>query len=790
METIDSLDIKPPQAHALTQKMKKREIHESKSHHKKSDRHREERSHSHRSKHHRDKQRDREHYQRERERYYKEKQAYEASYKEAYGDVQYLGERAYRERKDEMLRGGRHSDVRKFEERKIKESREIREVRYTYRELEKHRREKYEDDRKERGDKTLQDLRERLISKRSIKEEDYRPEKAETHKERRMKDDTIDSAFQGAAGMLVKEIIDISTSDDRRHKREDKYKELIDEERLEQELRRVKLLEAGMNVVEFLFVNRITYIYFHIIVLEREMARQKEESRLQRQRRHQERQAKRKLEEENAVNKRMKSDELNIVTVSDNTDDEEMGSDYAEQDRKSERSERSEASERDSSTDSHVSEHSNESSRSRDASVRSERKSRSRSASTERSVSPSYSVSRSPKQIDNEITEETEENKEITTEQETPKIDEDLPPYYPAIQGCRSVEEFQCLNKIEEGTYGVVYRARDKRTEEIVALKRLKMEKEKEGFPITSLREINTLLKGQHPNIVTVREIVVGSNMDKIFIVMDYVEHDLKSLMETMRHKKQMFMPGEVKCLLKQLLSAVAHLHDNWILHRDLKTSNLLLSHKGILKVGDFGLAREYGSPLKAYTPIVVTLWYRAPELLLCTKEYSTPIDMWSVGCIFAELLLMNALFPGKSEVDQLNRIFKELGTPNENIWTGFNKLPAVQKMKFNDYPVSNLRTKFNMLSELGLALLTGFLTYDPVKRLTAEKSLDNPYFNEVPLPIDPAMFPTWPAKSELGHRRALAASPKPPSGGGEYKQLVSNQLIDILISYMMVFAF
>ena len=112
------------------------------------------------------------------------------------------------------------------------------------------------------------------------------------------------------------------------------------------------------------------------------------------------------------------------------------------------------------------------------------------------------------------------------------------------VAGCRSVEEFQCLNRIEEGTYGVVYRARDKRTDEIVALKRLKMEKEKEGFPITSLREINTLLKAQHPNIVTVREIVVGSNMDKIFIVMDYVEHDLKSLMETMKQKKQVFIPG------------------------------------------------------------------------------------------------------------------------------------------------------------------------------------------------------------------------------------------------------
>ncbi|GBM57228.1 Cyclin-dependent kinase 11B [Araneus ventricosus] len=187
--------------------------------------------------------------------------------------------------------------------------------------------------------------------------------------------------------------------------------------------------------------------------------------------------------------------------------------------------------------------------------------------------------------------EEVEAKKEAEPEKSTSPVKQEVttpaaepPPYKPAIQGCRSVEEFHCLNRIEEGTYGVVYRARDKRTDEIVALKRLKMEKEKEGFPITSLREINTLLKAQHPNIVTVREIVVGSNMDKIYIVMDYVEHDLKSLMETM---KQPFLVGEVKTLMLQLLCAVAHLHDNWILHRDLKTSNLLLSHKGVLKIDD-----------------------------------------------------------------------------------------------------------------------------------------------------------------------------------------------------------
>ncbi|ALC44785.1 Pitslre [Drosophila busckii] len=353
-----------------------------------------------------------------------------------------------------------------------------------------------------------------------------------------------------------------------------------------------------------------------------------------------------------------------------------------------------------------------------------------------------------------------------------------LPNYYPGVQGCRSVEEFQCLNRIEEGTYGVVYRAKDKRTNEIVALKRLKMEKEKEGFPITSLREINTLLKGQHPNIVTVREIVVGSNMDKIFIVMDYVEHDLKSLMETMKQRKQSFFPGEVKCLIQQLLLAVAHLHDNWILHRDLKTSNLLLSHKGILKVGDFGLAREYGSPLKKYTSLVVTLWYRAPELLLCSPEYSTPIDVWSVGCIFAEFLQMAPIFPGKSEIDELNRIFKELGTPNEKIWPGYTELPAVKNMlsqnsQFTDYPVSQLRKHFqDKTSDAGLALLQGLLTYDPKQRLTADSGLKHAYFKELPLPIDPSMFPTWPAKSELGARKPQSSSPKPPSGGSQFKQL------------------
>jgi len=785
----DSLDIKPPQAKVAEHRTKKRE--QERSHLKRSERDkRRDDRHSHREKHHREKSsripKDKEQYQRERDRYYREKQQ---SYEQmGYTEQQYINERAFRERKAEEARA-RHE--RKHKDKEPREGRRS----HSKDSHDKHRREKYEQTReRDRANKALADLRERLIEKRKG-DEGHKHEKGNKKDKRHREQPDHEDPLEGEAGSYVKEILDITTEDRKHRKDRDSDKQLTEEEKSEQEQRREKLLEA-----------------------EREMARLKEQSRQDRERRHLEKVLKRKQEEEEVHNKKMKVDEppqiiYNIATRFDvnNRRDRQMDakpivtvclSDASDQetfDNESEKtlsdndevmSERSRSASR-SRTRSKSRSPSRSRSRSRSKSYsaedspysdkrsrtksrsRSRSRSHSRSKSSERSVSRSRSRSRSrSKSPEEDEMLKNHEEKQEKPEEKKFKIDVDLPPYYPAVQGCRSVEEFQCLNRIEEGTYGVVYRARDKRTEEIVALKRLKMEKEKEGFPITSLREINTLLKGQHSNIVTVREIVVGSNMDKIFIVMDYVEHDLKSLMETMRHKKQSFMPGEVKCLLKQLLQAVAHLHDNWILHRDLKTSNLLLSHKGILKVGDFGLAREYGSPLKAYTPIVVTLWYRAPELLLCAKEYSTPIDMWSVGCIFAELLLMNAIFPGKSEVDQLNRVFKDLGTPSEKIWPGFNNLPAVKKMKFNEYPVSNLRAKFGNLSEIGLGLLIKFLTYDPTQRVTAEDAMKHSYFTEPPLPIDPAMFPTWPAKSELGHKRALAASPKPPSGGGEYKKL------------------
>ena len=335
------------------------------------------------------------------------------------------------------------------------------------------------------------------------------------------------------------------------------------------------------------------------------------------------------------------------------------------------------------------------------------------------------------------------------------------------LQGCRSVDEFEKLNKIDEGTYGVVFRARDKKTGELVALKKVKMEKERGGFPMTSLREINVLLSFHHPSIVDVKEVVVGNSLDNIFMVMEYMEHDLKGLMESM---KQPFSQSEVKCLMLQLFDGCKYLHDNWVLHRDLKTSNLLLNNRGELKICDFGLARQYGDPLKEYTHEVVTLWYRAPELLLGARKYSTPIDMWSLGCIMAEFLAKEPLFPGKSPIDEIDKIFKTLGTPNEKIWPDFVKLPGV-RCNFTKQPFNRLREKFPAtafagrptLSEKGFDLLNRLLTYDPSKRITADEARNHEWFREVPLPKRKEFMPTFPARSEHDRRiRRLMKSPDP----------------------------
>ena len=187
---------------------------------------------------------------------------------------------------------------------------------------------------------------------------------------------------------------------------------------------------------------------------------------------------------------------------------------------------------------------------------------------------------------------------------------------------------------------------------------------------------------------------------------------------------RQPFSTSEVKCLMRQVFSGVAFLHAHWVLHRDLKTSNILVNNRGELKICDFGLARQYGSPLRPYTHMVVTLWYRAPELLLGDARtlYSTAIDMWSCGCIMGELLSQKPLLPGCSEMDQIDLQYRLLGTPNERVWPGYSELPNVKKFKFIQQPYSHLRGKFPAapmdgrppLSESGFRLMERLLAYDP----------------------------------------------------------------------------
>ncbi|CZT05202.1 hypothetical protein WAI453_005485 [Rhynchosporium graminicola] len=335
---------------------------------------------------------------------------------------------------------------------------------------------------------------------------------------------------------------------------------------------------------------------------------------------------------------------------------------------------------------------------------------------------------------------------------------------------CRSVEDYEKLNDIEEGAYGWVSRAKDTRTGEVVALKRLKMDNAQDGIPVTGLREIQTLRDCRHVNIVGLKEVVVGEDtrkIESIFLVLDFLEHDLKTLLEEM---PEPFLTSEIKTLLLQLTAGVSYLHTTWILHRDLKTSNLLLNNRGVLKIADFGMARYFGSPCPKLTQLVVTLWYRAPELLLGAERYGTAVDMWSIGCIFGELLTKEPLLQGKNEVDELSKIFELCGIPTEETWPGFKRLPNARSLKLPKNPISQgsvLRAKFPFLTSSGAALLTSLLSLNPEGRPSAKEMLDHAFFKEDPKPKREEMFPTFPSKAGQEKRRKRVTPNAPVRGEG-----------------------
>jgi cyclin-dependent kinase len=289
------------------------------------------------------------------------------------------------------------------------------------------------------------------------------------------------------------------------------------------------------------------------------------------------------------------------------------------------------------------------------------------------------------------------------------------------------MDRYQKMEKVGEGTYGVVYKARDITSGSVVALKKIRLEAEDEGVPSTAIREISLLKELKDDNIVRLLDIVHADQ--KLYLVFEFLDVDLKRYIEMGNQNRRPITLSIVQKFTHQLNSGLLYCHSHRILHRDLKPQNLLIDNRDNLKLADFGLSRAFGIPMRTYTHEVVTLWYRAPEVLLGSRHYSTAIDMWSVGCIFAEMAMQGTpLFPGDSEIDQIFKIFRILGTPNEEVWPGVSTLPDY-KPTFPQWSRQELSRIVTTIGEDGLDMLKKTLTYDSAKRLSAKRALQHPYF-------------------------------------------------------------
>ncbi|KAL6853923.1 hypothetical protein ACP4OV_019952 [Aristida adscensionis] len=320
--------------------------------------------------------------------------------------------------------------------------------------------------------------------------------------------------------------------------------------------------------------------------------------------------------------------------------------------------------------------------------------------------------------------------------------------------GSRSVDCFEKLEQIGEGTYGQVYMAKETGTNEIVALKKIRMDNEREGFPITAIREIKILKKLHHQNVIKLKEIVTSPGPERdeqgkpidgnkykgsIYMVFEYMDHDLTGLAD---RPGMRFTVPQIKCYMRQLLTGLHYCHVNQVLHRDIKGSNLLIDNEGNLKLADFGLARSFSSDHNGnLTNRVITLWYRPPELLLGSTRYGPAVDMWSVGCIFAELLNGKPILPGKNEPEQLTKIFELCGTPDEIVWPGVTKMPWYNNFKPPRPIKRRVKEFFKHFDRHALDLLEKMLTLDPSQRISAKDALDAEYFWTDPLPCDPKRF-------------------------------------------------
>ncbi|EKX54892.1 hypothetical protein GUITHDRAFT_83848 [Guillardia theta CCMP2712] len=339
-------------------------------------------------------------------------------------------------------------------------------------------------------------------------------------------------------------------------------------------------------------------------------------------------------------------------------------------------------------------------------------------------------------------------------------------------------KHYKVLHEVGRGTFGVVCKAIKKKTGEEVAIKNIKLvHKIHEGVSTSAIDEIRIMQELHHPNVLSIHE-VFSPREGTLSLVLDFIPMDMEMIIKAkdMTSDKYVPMPSEdIKAYMQMFLRGINACHQNFVLHRDLKPANLLLSANGVLKLCDFGLARTYGSPNAKFSPQAVTLWYRPLEMLLGADRYGPAVDMWGVGCIFAEMLLRNPLFPtgrGATDVDQVCQIVRCMGAPTERNWPGFDQLPIL--LKFQQIPPTPLARVIPAAPKDALDLLDKLLSYDPNKRISAEEALKHEYFRNAPAPASTAQIadhisvlikkPSSQVSSTLPSSGALALPARPPS--------------------------
>ncbi|KAK6157159.1 hypothetical protein DH2020_011407 [Rehmannia glutinosa] len=311
----------------------------------------------------------------------------------------------------------------------------------------------------------------------------------------------------------------------------------------------------------------------------------------------------------------------------------------------------------------------------------------------------------------------------------------------------RKADTFEKLDKIGQGTYSSVYKGRDLLHNKVVALKKVRFDNMDPESVKFMAREILILRRLDHPNVIKLEGLVTSRTSNSLYLVFEYMEHDLTGIASLPGVK---FTEPQVKCYMQQLLSGLDHCHGHGVLHRDIKGSNLLIDNHGILKIADFGLASFFDNHQKVpLTSRVVTLWYRPPELLLGATQYGVAVDLWSTGCILGELYSGKPIMPGRTEVEQLHKIFKLCGSPSEDYWRK-SKLPHSPVFK----PIQPYRRRiaetFKDLPDAAIGLMETLLSIDPSDRGTASFALQTQFFKTKPLACDPSSLPKYPPSKEI----------------------------------------